>query len=176
MTACTMSGAALSGAQALYNHRNIEKKLDENITTAKAYRKIYSTDRYKQSNISIATFDDKVLITGQIPNPLHKEEVNQIVRELAKERKVYDFTEAMSPCSYITRASDSWITTKIKSQFIASREIDPSLIKVITENGTVYMMGTVLSDQADIATEIARNTTGVQKVVKLFTYMEIVNG
>lgn len=168
-----MTGAAMTGAQAAYNHHHIKKQLDENITTAKAYHQIYSADKYKNSNVSISTFNDAVLITGQIPSPLHKLEIAHLVKNVSGERKVYDYTEIVNPCSYITRASDSWITTKIKTQFIASNEIDPSLIKVITENGTVYLMGTVHPDQADVAVQIAQDTAGVQNVVKLFSYLHI---
>lgn len=168
-----MSGAAVSGAQAVYNHHSIKKNLDENITTAKAYHKIYANGKFKNSNVSISTFNDVVLITGQVPNRLHQFEIAYLVRNIAGGRTVYDFTEPMNPCSYMTRASDSWITTKIKTQYIASKEVDPSLVKVITENGTVYLMGFLPPEQADVAVEIAQNTAGVQRVVKVFSYVHV---
>ena len=66
--------------------------------------------------------------------------------------------------------SDAWITTKIKSQMLATEDLKSGSIKVVTENGTVYLMGIVKHEQADIAVDIARQVSGVQKVVKIFQY------
>ena len=68
-------------------------------------------------------------------------------------------------------AKDTWITTVIKSKMIASNDIDPNKIKVVTENGMVYLLGIVPRKQADIATWLARNTDGVKSVVRIFYYV-----
>lgn len=174
LSACTMGGAAVSGAQAVYNRNGLKKNFDDSYTSMKAYKAIYmDTHRYENCNVSVATLNDDVLIAGQIPSLLKKYEIKYIVKKLAGNRKVHDYTEIANPSSTLTRTSDSWITSKIKAQLIAANDVDPSKIKVVTENGTVYLMGTVLRDEAEIAVQIAQDTSGVQNVVKLFSYMTI---
>src|SRR5690606_31879210 len=153
---------------------SIQKKLDDNFTSMQAYRAIYlKTDKYKNTNISIATYNDTVLITGQTPEIGQKNEITQLVKNHANERKVYNFTEIASPSSVLTRTSDTWITSKIKAKMIATNNIDPTKIKVVTENGTVFLMGIVPKEDADTAVDIAQNTSGVQSIVKIFSYLEI---
>ncbi len=171
---CMMGGIAVSGAQAVYDRHSIQKKLDDNFTSMQAYRAIYlKTDKYKNTNISIATYNDTVIITGQTPEIEQKNEITQLVKNLVNERKIYNFVEIASPSSILTRASDTWITSKIKAKMIAANNIDPTKIKVVTENGTVFLMGIVPREDADIAVDIAQNTSGVQNIVKIFSYLEI---
>jgi osmotically-inducible protein OsmY len=174
ISSCMMGGIAVSGAQAVYDRHSIQKKLDDNFTSMQAYRAIYlKTDKYKNTNISIATYNDTVLITGQTPEVGQKNEITQLVKNLANERKVYNFAEIASPSSVLTRTSDTWITSKIKAKMIATNNIDPTKIKVVTENGTVFLMGIVPKEDADTAVDIAQNTSGVQSIVKIFSYLEI---
>lgn len=174
LCSCTVGGAAMTGMQAVYNRHNLKKNFNDGFTTVKAYQAIYvDNKRYHDSHISISTYNDAVLITGQTPSRLKKYEIKQIVKHLAGKRSVYDFIEIANPSSVLTRASDGWITSKIKAQFIASSELDPSQIKVITENGTVFLLGTLQHEQANAAVDIAKNTSGVQSVVKVFSYLTI---
>ncbi|MBT5876387.1 MAG: BON domain-containing protein, partial [Candidatus Latescibacteria bacterium] len=73
--------------------------------------------------------------------------------------------------SVISRTNDSWLTTKTKSALSASDKADASRIKVVTENGVVYMMGLLTRAEADAAVEITRQIQGVQKIVKVFEYI-----
>ncbi len=166
--------AAVTGAQVVYDRHNLQKKISNHYAALQAYRSIYiDTDKYKDTNVSVSTFNNVMLITGQTPSPEQKFEIGRIVKNVSDDRDVYNFTEICSPVSHLTALSDSWITTKIKSQFIAANDIDPNLIKVITENGTVYLIGIVPPEQAEIAVKIASATSGVQNVVKVFSYSRI---
>lgn len=169
-----IGGIAISSAQAVYDRNNIQKKLDDNYTTMQAYREIYlKTDEYKDTHVAISTFNDSIIITGQTPQLQQKQQITHLVKNLAGEKKVYNFAELASPSSALTRASDTWITSKIKAKLIATNNIDPSKIKVVTENGTVFLMGIVPREDAETAIDIAQNTSGVQSVVKIFSYLEI---
>lgn len=168
-----MGSIAVSGAQAIYDRDNIQKKLDDHYTSLQAYRAISQTKEFEDSHVSVAAFNDSVVITGQVPDADQKNEITRIVKNVANDRQVYNFTEVASPCSALTRASDTWITSKIKAKLIATNGIDPSKIKVITENGTVFLMGIVPREDANTAVDIAQTTSGVQSVVKIFSYLEI---
>ena len=70
------------------------------------------------------------------------------------------------------RANDSFITSKVKARFVDQRLFNPVHVKVVTEASAVYLLGLVKRKEADDAVEITRTTSGVQKVVKLFEYLD----
>ena len=74
--------------------------------------------------------------------------------------------------SFFARVNDGWLTSKVKSRLIANKTVDGSKIKVQTENGTVFLLGLVPRDQADGAVQIASLVYGVQKIVKVFEYLD----
>ena len=49
---------------------------------------------------------------------------------------------------------------------------DPSRVKVVTENGTVFLMGMVYRKEADAIVTRTQQVTGVQRIVKLFEYLD----
>lgn len=166
--------AAVTSAQVVYNRHNLEKNMDDSFTSMHAYHDIARYgNRYKNANIVIATYHDSVLLAGQAPTTVEKDEITQIVKKNAGKREIYNYMEVSNPTSSLTRASDSWITAKIKSQLVAINDIDPTQIKIVTENGTVYLMGVVPPEQAEIAVDVARTTSGVQNVVKIFSYIRV---
>ncbi len=174
LTSCTYTGVAMTGAQALYDHHNLQKKISNHYATLKAYREMrLKNDAFKDTNLSISSFNNVMLITGQAPQAWQKHEIGKLVKKIADDREVYNFAEVTNPISILTELSDAWITTKIKAQYVAADEIDPNLIKVITENGTVYLMGIIPHDEADVAVQIAKETRGVQSVIKLFSYVTV---
>lgn len=174
LVACMYGSAAMTGAQVVYDRHNLQKKISNHYAALQAYRSIYiDSDKFKDTDVSISTFNNVMLITGQAPSREQKNEIGRLAKSVADDREFYNFTEVASPVSHLTVLSDSWITTKIKSQFIAANEIDPNLIKVITENGTVYLVGIVPPEQAEAAVKIASATAGVQNVVKVFSYSRI---
>ena len=175
LSACLVQGcvdAAVTGAQVAYNHSSIQKSVSDQYISTQINRKLYADNRqFLDSNIDVATFNQEVLLTGQVATRAQRSLLENIAKATPDVTHVYNLTEVSPPTPALKRASDAWITTKVKSQLIAMNEIDPNKIKVITENGTVYLMGMVMQDQADIAIDIARNTDGVERVVKMFTYL-----
>lgn len=165
---------AVSGAQAVYDRHGLQTSFNDHYIAMKVDRAIYwNSDRYKHSNISINVFNGIVLLTGQVPTSELHEGLTRLVKSIPEVDKIYNLTIVSEPLSTITSISDAWITAKIKSQLIACVDIDPTQIKVVTENGTVYLMGIVYPDQALGAVEMARTTTGVENVVKIFSYLRI---
>lgn len=166
--------AAMTGAQVAYNHDHIQKTLSDQYITTQANRKLFrDTYKFQDSNVSISTFHQEVLLTGQVKSSQQRQEITEIISHIPDVKKVYNFTQISRPVAGLTQVSDSWITSKIKAKLIASNDIDPNQIKVVTENGMVFLMGTVLVDQAETAVDISRDTAGVQGVVKLFKYLRI---
>lgn len=176
---CALSGcmnAAITGVQVAYNHDHIQKSLSDQYITTLINRKLFrDTDEFDNTNISVSTFHQVVLLTGQVPTQAQHDKITEIVHSIHGIKKIYNLIEISQPIPTLSRIQDSWITTKIKSQLIATNDIDPDQIKVITEHNQVFLMGMILEDQADTAADIARHTDGVKQVVKLFTYLKITN-
>lgn len=165
---------ATSGAEAIYNRHTLQRNLKDQYLTMQAYKAIYlDTDQFDNTNIIISTYHGEMLLAGQTPQNWQKTRAEKIVRNIPDNNKVYNLITVQGPSSPLTRVSDAWITTKVKSKFLASNSMDGSQVKVITENGTVYLMGTLLPEHAAEAVDIARHTDGVQSVVKIFSYMKI---
>ncbi len=70
-----------------------------------------------------------------------------------------------------SRSNDTLITSKVKARFVEADKFQINYVKVVTENGVVYLMGIVRREEGDAAAEIARTTSGVQRVVKVFEYI-----
>lgn len=165
---------ATTGAQAVYNHHSIEKNLRDNYLTMQAYQTLYiDNDEFKDTNIAISTYHEEMLLAGQVPNAWQRIKAEQEIREVADPKIIYNLITIRPPTSVLKRMSDTWITTKIKTKLIASRDVDVTQVKVVTENGTVYLMGVLLPEQAKAAVDVASNTAGVQNVVKIFSYLKI---
>lgn len=168
--------AAVTGAQAVYDRHNLKKSINDHYVSLRANQAIYvKSTRFNDTHVSVSCFNGVVLLTGQVPDPLQREAIEHIVRQIADNYAgdFYNRITVSSPSSALTRLSDSWITAKITAQLIASEEVDPSQVKVVTENGTVYLMGTVERSQGRAAIDIARSTEGVQEVVKMFSWIHI---
>jgi osmotically-inducible protein OsmY len=163
-----------TGAQAAYNQHNLKNSFRNQSICMKVDHAIHwQTTAYKDSRVSVSTFNNIVLLTGQVPDTALRNNLLVIAKSVPGVTKVYNLTTVSSPTSSLVQISDSWITTKIKSQMIAEEDIDPSQIKVLTENGTVYLIGTVFPNQGALATEIARSTSGVENVVRIFSYLHV---
>jgi len=125
----------------------------------------------EQIHVNVTSYNTAVLLTGEAPSEELRQRVIDIVLKTEKVTHVYNEISIAAPSSLITRSSDSVITGKVKTKMLAEKNVAGLRVKIVTENGVVYLMGLLSREQADIATDIARHTGGVQKVVKLFEYI-----
>jgi len=165
------AAAGAAGAVAVYDHRKLEKILKDQRITKQISDKITADHALSEDNhIEVTTFNQVVLLTGETSTPAQRQQAEDIARNVADVTKVYNELTTKGATSSLTRTSDSWITTKIKTEMLATQDLQSGTIKVVTENGTVYLMGIVNHAQADMSVDIARKVSGVQKVVKIFKY------
>ena len=126
----------------------------------------------KGSNIGITSFNGVILLTGQVPDNEMRALAGRTAQQVHSVRQVYNELQVRGSTTVLARTSDSWLTTKVKSVLLASKEVDSGRIKVITENGVVYLMGLLTRQEAENAAELARTVGGVQKVVKAVEYID----
>ncbi|WP_455235390.1 BON domain-containing protein [Thiogranum longum] len=127
-----------------------------------------------QTHINVSSFNGIALLTGEAPTEALKNRAGEIARNAEKVRRLHNEIQIAAPSSMMTRSSDSWITTKVKTSLVGIKleDFDPSRVKVVTENGTVFLLGLVTHAEAGQVTEKAREVSGVQRIVKLFEYID----
>lgn len=126
----------------------------------------------KGSHLVVVSYNGVVLLTGQVASAEMKNTAEQVAAGMEPVRRVHNELEIGGPISYVARSNDSWITTKVKSRLVTDKDSKANQIKVVTENSVVYLLGTVPRQQANQAVEVAKAVYGVQKIVKVFEYME----
>lgn len=126
----------------------------------------------KDARIIVTSYNGAVLLTGQTPNADLRQKAAQAAARQNNVRQVYNELTVAPNATLSVRTSDSLLTTKVKSQLWAQESIKDSKMKVITEGGTVYLLGIVSQQQSDLAAKVTQEIDGVQKIVRLF---EIIN-
>lgn len=119
-------------------------------------------------NTSVVSYNRNVLITGQAPDEATREEIGRIAANVDNVQGIINEVEVAGLSSLSSRSNDAMITSMVKARFVDDQRFSANHVKVVTENGTVYLMGIVTRAEADAATETARTTRGVQKVVRVF--------
>ena len=129
--------------------------------------------KYKDTaHVNVTSFNRHALVTGEAPNEEAKADIAKIVASVANVKAVSNEMAISGQTGLTSRSSDSIITGDVKLRFINNKVFQPDHVKVITENGVVFLMGLVYHKEADAATEIASTTNGVQRVVKVFEYLD----
>jgi len=128
----------------------------------------------QQSHINVTSYDYIVLLSGETPSEAFRTRAGEIARAQKEVRRVHNELVIAAPSSMMTRSSDSLITSKVKSALfkVKAEGFDPTRVKVVTENGTVFLMGLLYRQEASEVTEQARKISGVQRIVTLYRYLD----
>ena len=124
-----------------------------------------------QGHINVTSYNYTVLLTGEVPTAQAKVDAEKAVTDVPNVKTVVNELQIAGTSSAASRSNDAYITSKVKGNFLGNEKFKPTDIKVVTEASVVYLLGLVTREEADAATEIARGTAGVQKVVRVFEYI-----
>ena len=124
-----------------------------------------------EGHVNITSYNHTVLLTGEVPTAQSKAEVEKIVGEVPRVKTVINELQIAGRSSAASRSNDAYITSKVKGSFLGAGKFRPTDIKVVTEAGVVHLLGLVTREEAHAATEIARSTAGVLRVVRVFEYV-----
>jgi osmotically-inducible protein OsmY len=154
--------------------RTLGSKIDDSLIETKAAVNIAkaSPDLDQNSHIVVASYNGVVLLTGQTPRAELKSLAERSAAAVQRVKRVHNELQVLPPSSALARSNDAWLTTKIKAQMLTDSVIPGSRIKVVTENGIVYLLGLVTHQEANLATNKVQSVSGVQKIVKLFEYID----
>lgn len=166
-------GAAGTAALAVHDRRSASTMLEDEGIELKIADLLYQeAETAKQIHINATSYNRVVLLTGEVLNQGLLDEAIGIVRNIKNVVRVHNEVIVGDLSTLQSRSRDTWITSKVKTTMLGKKNFDATRIKVITESGTVFLMGLVGIEPGAMAAEIARNIEGVRRVVKLFEYVE----
>jgi osmotically-inducible protein OsmY len=127
-----------------------------------------------QTHINVTSYNGIVLLSGEAPSQTLRTRAGKLARDSEQVRRVHNEIQIAAPSSSMTRSSDTWLTTKVKTSLVGVdiKGFDPSRVKVVTENGTVFLMGVIYHKEADAIVVKTQQVSGVQRIVKLFEYLD----
>ena len=161
-----------AGALMIADRRSSGAYIDDEAIEVKAFDRIGK--KYKDNkgvHINVTSFNRNVLLSGEVPNDSVKSDIADMVKTVDNVRNVSNELAVAGVSSLTSRSSDTFITSDVKLRFAQDKRFDANHVKVVTENGTVFLMGLVCEPEATAATELASTTGGVQRVVRLFEYI-----
>ncbi len=162
-----MVGGMVGGAMVASDRRTSGIQLEDEGIELKAANRIRET-LGGRAHLNVTSYNRQVLITGEVANAQDRDYVARLFGEVENVRKVVN-EAVIGPNSSLTeRSTDALITAKVKAQMVDSKDIFANAYKIVTERGVVYLMGRVTQREADRATEVARQVSGVKKVVRIF--------
>ena len=168
--AAVVSGAAVTGVLVGTDRRTADAQLgDERIEWTASSR---INERFgDQVHVNVHSYDYMVLLTGEVPDAKIKGEVERLVSEINAVKSVVNELQVLGLSSMAARGNDSYLTGRIKAGFVSANKFQANHVKVVTEAGVAYLLGLVTRSEAEDATQIARGTSGVAKVVRVFEYI-----
>ncbi len=175
-SACTTILTETTGDQGLQEDRYIRTAgtvvEDESIETKVTVNMRSQQRQFRDASFDVVSHNGVVLLVGQVQSEALKQEATQIASEASIHvRRVHNELEISGPRSLLSRSNDTWLATKVRTQLAANDQINSNRMRVIANNGTVYLMGIVDRAEGERASNLARSVGGVLRVVNVFEFI-----
>jgi osmotically-inducible protein OsmY len=165
-------GGAAVGTSVAMDRRTAGVYLSDQEIELRAMNRLRDAFPQKTDSISATSYNRQVLLTGQVPDEATRAKAAEVVKAIPDVRTVFNELSLSGVTSLTSDANDVSITSQVKARMLRDENVPASKIKVVTEASVVYLMGLVTRAEAEAATNIARTTSGVTKVVTLFEYID----
>ena len=170
LTACVgpllVGGAMVGGSLVAIDRRTSGAQLDDEAIELRAANHINSS-LGTRVRASVTSYNRQVLLTGEVPNLQDKQRVEQVVKAVDSVASVVNELAVLNTPSFMDRSADTVLTGRVKALLLDAMGMKSNAFTVVSERGTVYLMGRVTQREAEQATEVVRSMSGVQKVVRL---------
>lgn len=171
--AAAVVGTAAVGTKAATDPRTVGTQVDDSTLEVRVNSALSKDEQIKkEARINVTAYQGKVLLTGQTPDLSLATRAKQIAVGVDGATEVFNEVRQGQPISLGTSSSDTWITTKVRSQLLASDQVKSSNVKATTENGEVFLMGLVTDREGKAAADIASRVSGVKRVTTAFTFIQ----
>jgi len=145
---------------------------DESIETKVAVNMRSQEPQFRDASFDVTSHNGVVLLVGQVQSEALKEQAARIAADASVHvRRVHNELEVAGSRSMLARGNDSWLATKVRTQLVANDGVNANRIRVVANNGTIYLMGIVDRSEGDRAASLTRSVGGVQRVVTVFEYL-----
>jgi len=171
LSACAplLIGGAAVGTLVAVDRRTSGTQLEDETIELRAASRLREAlgDR---AHINVTSYNRQVLLTGEVPDAAAKQTAEQVVSRVENVRSTVNEVDVMLPSSLTQRATDTYITGRVKAALIDDKQLSVSAFKVVTERGTVFLMGRVTQREADRVAAVVRNVNvnGLKRVVRVF--------
>lgn len=156
-----------------YGTRTLGTKVeDNNIETKSKINLANGSKQLKKARISVNSYNGVVLLTGVVGSESERRQASEIVRKVRKVRRIHNELNLGKLGTFLSSASDTLIVGKINSRLSINNVIDTSRIKIVVEQGIVYLMGIVTPQEAAMIVANVQKTAGIQRIVKVFEYID----
>lgn len=169
LSACTplvVGGAALTGAMVVGDRRSSGAQLDDQGIELRAANRLRD-QLGTRARINVTSYNRRLLMTGEVANANDKALAETVGKQVDNVLMVYNELDIANSPSFTEKAEDSLLTGRVKAGLLDTKQISTNSFKVVSERGTVFLMGRVTQREADIATQVARTTKGAQRVVRV---------
>lgn len=165
--------AAVTSIDVVHDRRTFGEYVDDGSIEFTLRQFIILDDELRtRTHLSVTSMNGILLLTGEAPSNELRDKVVSHAGGVEGVRQVVNEIRISGKTGYISRTNDTWLTTKVKSTLFAKTKLDANRIKVVSEFGTVYLMGVVNREEADRATQIVREIGGVTQVVQVFEFLD----
>ena len=130
------------------------------------------TNLGEHAHVNVTSYNRNILLTGEVPDAAAKAKAELLIKEIENVRTITNEIAVGPKSSLSSRSNDTYLTSKVKTKFVTENKFPANYVKIVTENSVVYLLGIVTKAEADDATAIASTTDGVDKVVKVFEYIQ----
>lgn len=164
-------GGLVAAGLVAEDRRSVGTQADDQTIEIKALNRVAEAFKGKH-HINVTSYNKQILLTGEAPTEQEKAGMEALVRGIDGVTQVHNEIVVMPNTELGSRTNDTVITSKVKTRFASTGRgaFYPNHVKVVTENGVVYLMGIVTKEEGDAAADIAANTGSVIRVVKVFEY------
>lgn len=173
LAACVpvIAGGAVAGGVMASDRRTSGIYIEDQAIELKAKKMIIDNIGAANINVSVTSFNLNVLLTGEAISETIREKAERAALSVENVKSVTNELAISEKSGLGTSASDTYITSKVKANMVKENRFPSNYVKVVTENSIVYLMGMVTREEAEDAVDIARGISGVEKVVKVFEYI-----
>ncbi len=145
---------------------------DQSIETIIAVNLKADSLAFRETRFNVVSHNGVVLLVGQIESDSMKQKATEIIAKASsKIKRIHNELEITKKKGILSRGNDTWIATKVRALMLANDQISANQVRVVVENGAVYLMGILTESEGNTAANVARNVFGVTKVIKVFEYI-----
>ncbi|NHI01182.1 division/outer membrane stress-associated lipid-binding lipoprotein [Oceanimonas sp. MB9] len=168
-----VAAGGATGANVITDRRTLGTQLsDQTIEMRALHRLGEEKPMWNESRFAVITTNGKTLLIGQAPTEAYRARAEEIVRGVPGVTEVFNEVRIGQPLSLTQQSKDTWLTSKVKSTLLAEKNIDGSKLKVVSENGEVFLIGLVTQKEGDIAVQMTRSIAGVRQVMTMFEFVQ----